>query len=184
MTDPSAWAGLASGVAGIVSAAVAGVAVVVTSRHSRAALSAQRGLLEHQQSLELSRAREARLWEKRAEVYVDLLHWLRQVREAMGDESRELEVPEMPVPVMDRAEAFASDEVFDGVVALRRTLGSVSVKRLESLARAGEEADSVEFHSWLATYQVAREKYVIVYNSLWDRLRLELNPESRRPETN
>ena len=180
MTDPSAWAGLASGVAGIVSAAVAGVAVVVTSRHARAALSAQRGLLEHQQSLELSRAREARLWEKRADVYVDLLHWLRQVREAMGDESRELEVPGMPVPVMDRAEAFASDEVFDGVVALLATLGGFSVKRSESLARAGEDADSAEFHSWLTTYQAAKEKYVIVYNALWDRLRLELNPETRR----
>jgi hypothetical protein len=125
-------------------------------------------------------AREARLWEKRAEVYVDLLHWLRQVREAMKDESRELEVPGMPVPVMDRAEAFASDEVFDGVVALRETLGGFSVDRSESVARAGEDADSAEFHSWLTTYQAAKEKYVIVYNALWDRLRLELNPETRR----
>lgn len=153
---------------------------MVTSRNARATLSAQRGLLEHQQSLELSRAREARLWEKRADVYVDLLHWLRQVREAMGDESHELEVPGMPVPVMDRAEAFASDEVFDGVVALHETLGGFTVRRSESLARAGDDADSAEFRSWLTTYQAAKDKYVIVSNALWDRLRLELNPETRR----
>jgi hypothetical protein len=180
MADPSAWAGLASGVAGIASAVVAGLAIVVTSRNARAALSAQRGLLEHQQSLELSRAREARLWERRAEVYVDLLHWLRQVREVLGDELRELDVPEMPVPVMDRAEAFASDEVFEGIVALHQTLGGVSVKRSESLARAGEDADSVEFRSWLETYQAAKDESVMVSNSLWDKLRLELNPETRR----
>ncbi len=185
MTDPGGWAALASGVAGITSAVVAGIAVVVTSRQAKAALSAQRALLEHQQSAELSRAREHRLWEKRSDAYVDLLHWLRDVLAAIRDELQELEVPDMPASVEDRVTAFASDEVIDGVVAFNKALLWVGLKRSESLDRAGQDADSPEFRSWLATYQAVKDEAVVAYNALWDQLRLELNPETRRsPEPN
>ncbi|HET6562217.1 MAG TPA: hypothetical protein VFG72_10100 [Marmoricola sp.] len=178
MADPSAWAGLASGVAGIVSAGVAGIAVVATSRNAKASLNAQRAIMEHQQSLELSRARENRLWEKRSDTYVDLLSWLRQVLAAVRDERRELQVPDMPSSIEDRVSAFASDGVVAGVLALREKLIMFGYERSEGLARTGQDTDDPQFRSWLATYQAARDEAFAAYNSLWDALRRELDPET------
>ena len=165
------------------SAGVAGIAVVVTSRQARVAMSAQRDLLERQQSMELSRARENRLWEKRSDTYVDVLNWLRHVLAAIDDELQELEVPDMPATVNDRVSAFASDRVVDGVITLRQSLIMVAIHRSESLSRAGQSTDDPEFRSWLDTYQAARDETVRAYNSLWDGLRRELNPETAAATT-
>ena len=178
MTDATAWAGIITGLAGLMSAAVAGIAVLVTSRQARMALNAQANLLENQQGFELRRERENRLWEKRADLYVDLLSWLRAVLEALRDETSELSVPPLTEVLSDRVAAFASDEIIDGVGELQAEIWRVAPHRRESLARAGQPTTDPEFLAWLDSYQEARDKVILAHNSVWDQVRLELNPET------
>jgi hypothetical protein len=88
---------------------VAGGAVLVTARGSRVALRAAR---EH--------AQQARLWEKRADTYVELLVWCNRMREILNRIYPRIGPgPELPDPVPEsdiflleaKVKAFGSDDV-------------------------------------------------------------------------